>query len=334
MARPQTENGFVMIALDLFAAIMAADLPNREMIVLAEVLLQSYGPMKRRDVHLDPPTIEHYTGLHRNNVHRAIRGLVEGGILRRNADGSFRFVKDWESWTPGGSSLVERLAGGIKRFAMAALSRFGGPIKPSKKSTIPGDSENGHPAIQLDCPTGVKPNPTGLTSTTVTQSNGIQPPGPPYKEPRAEEELESREREKASSTPTDGDDDEPDDVSLSTNIKGHWPAVAEAKACFGDDFARVVHAKGHDIGRTLGGRFDLFAAAIREAKETPGEIKNLYAWCLRVAGGYGESPPAPKVGKPAKADANGHRGTPEERAREQLKARAERQAARAAGGGS
>jgi hypothetical protein len=89
MASPQTENGFVMIALDLFAAIMMADLPNRCMIVLSYHLIHSYGPGKKRDVFLDPATIEEHTRLHRNNVRRAVKELADAKILMRRTGGAY-----------------------------------------------------------------------------------------------------------------------------------------------------------------------------------------------------------------------------------------------------
>jgi hypothetical protein len=141
-----------MIALDLFAAIMAADLTNRAQIVLAEVLSQCYGPRKRESVHIDPPTLEGYSGLHRNNVRRAVRELEEAGILAKQPDGSHSFVKDYERWCPGGEPMASRLGGSVLRFATSTVTRHG----ISSKQPISG-----------------KPNPTGLRPTTVTESNWI-----------------------------------------------------------------------------------------------------------------------------------------------------------------
>jgi hypothetical protein len=199
VAKPQTENGFVMIALDLFAAIMVADLPNRCMIVLAEHLVQSYGPAKKRDVLLDPVTIEGHTGLHRNNVRRAIGELTDAQILGRHPGGTFRFNKDYESWTPGGQPLASRLGGGPLEFALWALQSQGKPNKPSAKDPIQRDCPEGNastkdpiqrdcpegnastkdpiqrdcPAIQRDCGAEGSDNPVGLRARRGTTSNGI-----------------------------------------------------------------------------------------------------------------------------------------------------------------
>jgi phage replication O-like protein O len=111
MAKPQTEEGFVMIALDLFVAIMTCDLPNREAIILAEILTQSYGPAKRRNVVIDPATIEDITGLHRNNVRRALVGLVEANIIARNEDGGEVRTHQETSERPNPGGFSHRITG-------------------------------------------------------------------------------------------------------------------------------------------------------------------------------------------------------------------------------
>lgn len=167
-----------MVALDLFAALMAADLPNRSAIVLAEVLLQTYGPRKPKRgvkaIHLDPAQIEHYTGLHRNNARKAVHELVAANILLPQDDGAYKFNKDYESWTPGGEPLAERLGGGLIRFAASALSRHG--ISNESASTpIQRDCPSTDDAIQRDSHEAGHVNPTGLGSGGACESNGIGP---------------------------------------------------------------------------------------------------------------------------------------------------------------
>jgi hypothetical protein len=161
MARPQVEEGFVMIALDLFVALLTADIPNGEAIILAEVLSQCYGPVKRRRVHLDLAEIEHRTGVHRNNVRRAIGGLIEANILARNDDGTYSFLKDWEAWRPRGKPFVERLNGGLAMFARNVKARFGKPVKSTKGP------------IQSDCYQESGPNLVRLRSDGEPESNWI-----------------------------------------------------------------------------------------------------------------------------------------------------------------
>lgn len=173
MASPQIENGFVMIALDLFAAIMAADLRNRDKVVLAEVLLQTYGPLKRRSVHLDHVTLEHYTGIHRNNARAGIKSLVQGKLLILQPDGSYRFNKDYESWDMGGQTFAVRLGGSLLRFIQSAVSRFGKSIKTSRSFPIQGDTTSTITPIQVRRGNPPKPNLPESGPTNVPQSEQI-----------------------------------------------------------------------------------------------------------------------------------------------------------------
>jgi hypothetical protein len=181
VANPQTERGFVMLALDVFAALVVADLPKREWIVLSEVLMVCYGHRKRRDVFLDPISIEDYSGLHRNNARRAIAALVAKGILHRNANGSYRFEKDWEAWrteAAKGAAPGELVADRDCQYAGAVVDRLGIPkesIKKAKKVAIQRDIASTSGPIPLDMPDAGAGNPTGLRPTKVGQSNGIGP---------------------------------------------------------------------------------------------------------------------------------------------------------------
>lgn len=159
-----------MVALDLFVALLTSDIPNRDAIVLAEIIVQSYGPTKRRNVHIDPATQEDITGQHRNNVRAALRSLTEANIIARNDDGTYRFLKDWERYRPAGRPFTDRLGGGLATFARNVKSRFG-RIKQSKEDAIQLDSN----AIQPDSGQTIVSNPTELTPTTVGDSNWIGP---------------------------------------------------------------------------------------------------------------------------------------------------------------
>jgi hypothetical protein len=188
MARPQTKDGFVMIALDLFAAIMAADLPNRCQIVLAEALLELYGPKKADSVQLVPAAIEQFTGLHRNNARRAIRELTEWHILVSVPDGAYGFNKDYETWAVAGKPMAGRLGGGLARFAASAFTRH--RIKPTHKRPAQSNGIQvvALTSIQRDSGGGTYLNPTGLTLDPL-------PPDPPIGEPRASEELRLKIKE-------------------------------------------------------------------------------------------------------------------------------------------
>jgi hypothetical protein len=87
-----------MIACDLFAALAIADWPKREWTVLAEILLQQYGPQKRREAFVEPLMVEHLSGLGSKNVYRAIRNLKACNVIRDGSHGGIVFVKDYEQW--------------------------------------------------------------------------------------------------------------------------------------------------------------------------------------------------------------------------------------------
>jgi hypothetical protein len=226
MARPKTEQGFVMVALDLFAALMAADLPNREQIVLAEVLLACYGPRKAEAVYLDPPTIEQYTGLHRNNVRRAVSGLEAAGILHRNPDGSHSFVKDYDTWTPGGEPIGQRLGGGLVRFAHSALGRY----KTSKRVAIQRDCETDAQAIQRDCETDAQ----------AIQRDCVEPcpPDPPIRSAGASEDQKIKDQTSRAGGGEVRDSDDyrrkadPETTAREAGLKAIYEAAIEE---FGDD---------------------------------------------------------------------------------------------------
>lgn len=128
MANPQTEDGFVMIALDLFPAVMSAGLSGYAQIVLAEVLLQWAGPQKRRKIFLLASDIQHATGLGRSNARRAIRELVAANILHESGTG-FAFNKNYDTWTPHSGPLAERLGGRMIEWIKESVERHAGHRK-------------------------------------------------------------------------------------------------------------------------------------------------------------------------------------------------------------
>jgi hypothetical protein len=188
-----------MVALDLFAAIMAADLPNREQIVLADVLLSCYGPRKADAVDIDAADVERRTGLHRNNVRRALKGLETAGILTWTPAG-WVFNKDYDTWTPGGAPIGERLGGGVVRFAHASLERH----KVSKRVPIQRDCKPAPQAIQRDCEVASN----AIQRDCETSAQAIQrdcpeatPPHPPIRSAHASEDQKREEKKDGGNAP-------------------------------------------------------------------------------------------------------------------------------------
>ena len=122
-----------MVALDLFPAILSCGLSGYAQIVLAEVLMQSYGPRKRERVFLHASELAELTGLDRGNARRAIKELLDAGIVTPDASG-FRFVKDYESWNPNPGPLKNRLGGRLLEWIHDATSRLGIDKRSNKGS--------------------------------------------------------------------------------------------------------------------------------------------------------------------------------------------------------
>jgi hypothetical protein len=122
-----------MVALDLFPAILSCGLSGYAQIVLAEALMQSYGPRKRERVFLHASELAELTGLDRGNARRAIKELLDAGIITPDAS-AFRFVKDYESWNPNPGPLKSRLGGRLLEWIHDATSRLGIDKRSNKGS--------------------------------------------------------------------------------------------------------------------------------------------------------------------------------------------------------
>jgi hypothetical protein len=201
MANPQTEDGFVMVALDLFPAILSAGLSGYAQIVLAEVLLQCYGPQKKDRVTLVPSELGIRTGLDRNNARRAIRELVEAGILRGDRD-TYRFNKDYDSWSPKAGPIDGRLNGAMTKWIKGAIELYG-VSKKDKRSSKTGEStqtqETTVVRVYPDSPTNVVSSLPELSQTVVGESGethvNVPPLQPPIEEPARQKNLDIREED-------------------------------------------------------------------------------------------------------------------------------------------
>jgi hypothetical protein len=166
-----------MIACDLFAALAIADWPKREWTVLAEILLQQYGPQKRREAFVEPLMVEHLSGLGSKNVYRAIRNLKACNVIRDGSHGGIVFVKDYEQWCgdaieelTGTPCRTKRLRGKELTFASSAKERFGVPKatkNPPKSGTTPDEK-----SIETSENIGVPFDTSGVQRDTRTNSFG------------------------------------------------------------------------------------------------------------------------------------------------------------------
>jgi hypothetical protein len=172
-----------MIACDLFAALTIADWPKREWTVLAEVLLQQYGPRKLKEVHLNPLEIEHYSGLNSKNVYRAIRNLKACNVIRETASGAVTFVKDYEEWlieeverVTGTARFVSRLRDLELRYPLSANARHGiqEPTKKASKGGIPSGTDPKANSTTVGVPLDTNNSlPVGVPLDTESTKNGV-----------------------------------------------------------------------------------------------------------------------------------------------------------------
>ena len=106
VAKPDLDDGYLMVAHELLAAVMVAHVPQESRLVLFEVFAQIYGPAKAKHATLRPVEIARRTGLKPNNVSRAITWLIDHGMLRRIDLSTFAFVKNYDLWQGEGKSVL------------------------------------------------------------------------------------------------------------------------------------------------------------------------------------------------------------------------------------
>ncbi len=112
MAKPDCDDGWLKYAHELDAALAVADFSKGARIVLREVFAQIFGLSPRPRATLSASAIARRSGLKQPNVSRAIRELMEAGVLHRESDGSYRFLKGYWTWTTasrGGSARAALL---------------------------------------------------------------------------------------------------------------------------------------------------------------------------------------------------------------------------------
>ncbi len=190
MAKPDCDDGWLKYAHELDAALAVADFSKGARIVLREVFAQIFGPAKAPTARLSPAEIAGRSGHIREHISRAIKELVGSGTLSCEADGSYRFTKDYESWTGytrSGSTGTPRLTAAevvyCKNAAAVALAyKHGYP--PKKRTQMVTDDSRDRNHLGTDTVTiGVRER-NHLGTDTVT--NGVRFEVAPYRNARLE----------------------------------------------------------------------------------------------------------------------------------------------------
>jgi phage replication O-like protein O len=104
MASPQCENGFVMVAVELWDALTATRLPGEDMQVLMAIIRKTYGFKKKQDS-IAISQLQKMTGLPRQSVCRSLKRLKERNLISSHQNATrtpstYAPNKDWEKWVP------------------------------------------------------------------------------------------------------------------------------------------------------------------------------------------------------------------------------------------
>jgi hypothetical protein len=267
MAKPDCNDGWKKYAHELDAALAVADFAKRERIVLFEVFSQIFGRFRMKTAILSPI------------VSRAILDLIKCGVLKREPDGRYAFIKDYESWTKNGKPRLSR-----KEIIYVAQAPF---LARSywEQNGIQEDTMG----IQPDTVTVSKEIPNGIQIDTQT--------GPPLCTPPIQfenGELKQQQQTADGKMPVEIPSSDPE-PGFMVRSDEHAATIEHARLAFGDVFAATVTEMGRDIESTLGGRWDCFRAAVDNAKSMTRPIDDVYRYCLRVSMNYGMNgiPPPP-----------------------------------------
>lgn len=154
MASPQLEQGFIRLAHELDAALSAAGFGREENLILREVRAQCYGRNNRDVAVFNLSELERETGIPRQCFTRALRRLIECGVLVKT-DAGHRFIKDYESWTRGGqplftSKLVAYCQSATRRSCTTTKGKRGSAsASPPEAPALQSDNKGEAPALQV-----------------------------------------------------------------------------------------------------------------------------------------------------------------------------------------
>lgn len=141
MACPNTEDGFVMIAVELGSALAMVDLTKGERLVVWEVVTQMYGKAKLTEARVSPADVAARTNTERAMISKAVRSLVESNILTAGReDQTYRLQKDYEKWTRVARKEDAETAEARVSYAVEAVARSNGrvpKVRPGRPKAAP-----------------------------------------------------------------------------------------------------------------------------------------------------------------------------------------------------
>jgi hypothetical protein len=316
MAKPDCDDGWLPYAHELDAALAVADFTKGARIVLREVFAQIYGLAKRKHAELSPTEIGGRIGMARSHVMRGITELVGSGVLIRRPDGLYRFIKDYESWTYKGAPRLSPMEVCYCKHAPKTASSY---IHPQKQNLLPNEvtHQQSHVTSLGNETGGLLPNEV----TDVTQrGNGLLPnevtnSPSPYRNARG---IENGELIELPACLPAGEEDKTEVTEI-----GLVGVIEAARACFGEFAADMVVKVAKEIHNEFGGRYEFYAAAIRQVSREqsgPGAkpVRNLHRLCMTIARSFAKNGISPEP--VALIPATPHKQTPAERRKAQSEA--------------
>jgi len=129
VACPNTEDGFVMIAVELGAAIAMVDFTKGERLVVWEVVTQMYGKAKLPEARVSPADVAARTNTERAMISKAVRSLVESNVLTAGKEEqTYRLQKDYEKWDRTARKEDPETAEARVAYAVEAVARSNGKV--------------------------------------------------------------------------------------------------------------------------------------------------------------------------------------------------------------
>ncbi|MBU6429923.1 MAG: replication protein, partial [Cyanobacteria bacterium REEB65] len=100
---PDLDDGWLPIAHELLAVVACAGFSKWELIVLREVFDQVFGfhKPKTATARVSPSEVAGRLGTMKQSIMRAIKTLVDSGVLVKVGECEYRFIKNYGAWKAG-----------------------------------------------------------------------------------------------------------------------------------------------------------------------------------------------------------------------------------------
>ncbi|GAG51978.1 unnamed protein product, partial [marine sediment metagenome] len=130
MAAPQTENGYLKIAMEIVEALARHRIPGQEMQLIWVLLRKTWGWNKKAD-HISLSQYAKLTGIDRSKCSHLLQSLVTKNIIKKGGDQKvnsnitkYRFNKDYETW----KTSDQKVTGGDQKVNKVSPKRSTKPV--------------------------------------------------------------------------------------------------------------------------------------------------------------------------------------------------------------